>query len=73
MEMPRDICYCGYTDCNRFCERNTKYHDFRNQIMTLSMFNTIDGWTEDSCEMFIEFDVNHMPEKVIDFILDKDK
>lgn len=70
METPRDICYCAYENCNRLCERNIKYHDFRNQIMTQSLFNTIDGWTEDSCEYFMEFDLNNLPPKVIEFVVD---
>ena len=55
MDRVRDICYCTNEECNRKCERNTKYHDFRNQIMTLSMFNEIDGWSEENCEEFMEF------------------
>lgn len=73
MEIPRDICYCAYEECSRLCERNTKYHDFRNQIMTQSLFNTIDGWTEDNCENFMEFDINHLPEKLKDFVLDRER
>jgi hypothetical protein len=73
METPRDICYCAYEECDRMCERNTKYHDFRNQIMTQSLFNTVDGWTEENCEYFMEFefDVNNLPEKLIDFIINE--
>ena len=73
MEIPRDICYCAYEDCKRMCERNTKYHDFKNQIMTQSLFNTVDGWTEENCEYFMEFefDVNNLPEKLIDFIINE--
>jgi len=72
METPRDICYCTYEDCKRMCERNIKYHDFRNHIMTLSMFDTLEGWTEENCEYFMKFDINHLPEKLKFFIVDKD-
>ncbi len=55
MDRVRDISYCVCEECNRKCERNIKYHDFRGQILTLSMFNSLDGWTEENCEAFMSF------------------
>ena len=38
METPRDITYCANPNCTRDCERNLKNHDFRNAIISMSMF-----------------------------------
>ena len=56
MDRVRDICYCAYEDCKRNCERNCSLHDFRGQIMTQSLFNTVEGWTENTCEYFMELE-----------------
>lgn len=39
MEKPRDITYCANPSCNRECERNLKYHDFRGAgLISQAMF-----------------------------------
>ena len=38
MDRPRDITYCANPNCDRDCERNLRNHDFRNEVISISMF-----------------------------------
>ena len=39
MEKPRDITYCANSNCERRCERNLKFHDFRGAgLYSCAMF-----------------------------------
>ena len=60
VDRPKDITYCNFKECKRNCERNISKHDFKGQgLYSLAQFDSIESFTEDTCEYYYPMEHNY--------------